>query len=545
MQTEDDLAEHADNLAEALVACTNSPLDFVRLAFPEVQPEAWQRRVLEAIGKQLQENAAADRWKAVQIAVASGNGIGKTALLSWVLLWAIITFEDCVGVVTAGSETQLKSRLWGEISKWRDRLPDQLRDEFPLTATALFNKRSERTWRIDARPWVEHRKEAFSGLHNLGGRVVVVFDECSAVPTPIWDATAGMLSDTGTQIIWCVFGNPTRLTGPFSQLAPGGKLAPLWTFFSVDSRETNLADKASIQAKIDYYGGEDSPWCRTHVRGLFPLSDTETLISRDLVERASLREGSALPSDPIVIGADCASGHGSAISVAVVRQGLSVLAIKRYPAIDVLAFAYALAALAAEYGATSIAIDSGGLGEGAAVRLRELNAPVIPVFFGGKSDNPGPHGRAANKRAEMWLAVRAWLAAGSIPRDAELMAELCGPEAYEVPAGVQLERKEDMAKRGLSSPDSADALALTFAYPVFSALGGGLSGRGDHLVQRWHDPFSDAAMQDRPLPESMRPYRAPGWAGLSPEFERPTGPRDPVEAWDPDEQRWWESEDIT
>src|SRR5215471_1643571 len=97
-------ADEAEDLIEQLLGCSDAPLAFVNLAFPDVRPERWQREVLACIANQLQENARLDRWKAVQIAVASGNGVGKTALLSWLILWSLITFEDCLGVCTAGTE---------------------------------------------------------------------------------------------------------------------------------------------------------------------------------------------------------------------------------------------------------------------------------------------------------------------------------------------------------------------------------------------------------------------------------------------------------
>jgi hypothetical protein len=110
-----------------------------------------------------------------------------------------------------------------------------------------------------------------------------------------------------------------------------------------------------------------------------------------------------------------------------------------------------------------------------------------------------------------------WLKAGAIVDDEQLKAELIGPEYSENPQGIVLERKEDMRARGLGSPDIADALALTFAAPVFTQLS--LAGRGDHLVQIEYDPFSDAAMAGRPYPEATQRFYAEGWARLKPEFE--------------------------
>ena len=232
--------DEAEDLVQQLLGCSDDPLAFVRLAFPDIKPEEWQRWALETIGNQLQENARLDRWKAVQIAVASGNGIGKSALLAWIILWALVTFEDTIGVITAGTEGQLRTRLWSEISKWHSKLPDGLRAQFELTATAIFNKQSEKTWRVDGRPWTERNKEAFSGVHNYRKRVIIVFDECSMIPDTIWDATSGMLSDAETEIIWCVFGNPTRNSGRFPLLFPPGKFADMWKHRRVDSRDVSL-----------------------------------------------------------------------------------------------------------------------------------------------------------------------------------------------------------------------------------------------------------------------------------------------------------------
>jgi hypothetical protein len=107
-----------------------------------------------------------------------------------------------------------------------------------------------------------------------------------------------------------------------------------------------------------------------------------------------------------------------------------------------------------------------------------------------------------------------WLRAGSIPRDEQLMAELTAPEFSEGPLGLLIEKKEHMAERGLGSPDSADAMSLTFAYPVYTQLSGGLSGPGDRLVQSSYDPFSPEALAGKPYPELKKPYIAPGWSKL-------------------------------
>ena len=132
----------------------------------------------------------------------------------------------------------------------------------------------------------------------------------------------------------------------------------------------------------------------------------------------------------------------------------------------------------AELRADAIFVDGGGVGGGVVDRLRQLQVPVWDIQFGAKSDANQLESdgiRYANKRAEIWGAMKEWLKGGCIPDDRQLLEELAGPQyGYNVRNEIQLESKEDMKKRGLWSPDVADALALTFAYPVIpSAMAGG------------------------------------------------------------------------
>jgi hypothetical protein len=516
-------ADETDDLVEALVGCTNDPLAFVKLCFPNVTLERWQAEVLKEIADQLAENARLGRFKPIQIGICSGNGCGKSSLMSWIILWTLATYEDALGVATAGSESQLRVRLWGELARWFARMPDDLRSQFELAATAIYSKQNNHTWRVDARAWSPLSQESFSGLHNYGKRVLVVFDEASMIAEPIWRATDGMLNDALTQTIWIVAGNGVRLDGRFRQCFAGGKFAGLWKTFQVDSREVSLTSKEAIAEKIEYYG-IDSNYCRVHVRGLFPTASAMGLIPADVVEMAALRESFPDPRAATVIGADVASGHSEDSSCIVVRQGLDARSygIRRYPGLDPIQFSYRIATVAREVNADAVFIDAGGVGEGCVGKLRELNvAGVHPIYFGGKSDNPSGMYRCANKRAELWTSMLTWLKeGGAIPADRDLMAELTGPEYSEGNLGLVLEKKEHMRERGLKSPDSADSLALTFSYPCHSQAMGELLGAGDHQVVSEWNPFSDESILGRPLPESKRRYTAPGYR-LKPQWEHP------------------------
>jgi hypothetical protein len=118
--------------------------------------------------------------------------------------------------------------------------------------------------------------------------------------------------------------------------------------------------------------------------------------------------------------------------------------------------------------------------------------------------------------------MAAWLKVGAIKNDADLKAQLCVLEFGESAQGLVMEKKEHLRERGIASPDCADALSLTFAYPAVTAAMGELLGHGDHQVVSEWNPFSEEAILGRPLPESRRRYTAPGYR-LKPEWSHEGG----------------------
>lgn len=495
-----------DTLLTTLGQYTNDPVGFVACFFPwgrpdtELEkyhgPEKWQLRVLAEIRDRLARGQSFN--EAIQIAVASGHGVGKSTLVSWIILWAISTFPDTRGVVTANTETQLKTKTWAELGKWhRLFFGGHL---FKLTATALFTVDSarERTWRIDMVPWSERNTEAFAGLHNQNKRVLLVFDEASAIPDVIWETAEGALTDKDTQIIWCVFGNPTRNSGRFR--ACWDRFADTWWREQVDSREVSITNKAQFSRWIRDYG-EDSDFVRIRIRGVFPRTGELEFISAEDVDAAMARDPISNISDPLALGVDVAR-YGSAESVIFIRKGRDAQSIPflAYRGLNTVELAQKVREAHERFHSDGIFIDGGGVGGGVVDNVRQLHLFCHDVQFGGKDDVGGfPHGidgeRYANKRAAMWGAMRAWIRHGSLPNDAELRGQLTGlTYTLNLRGEIQLERKEDMVKRGLESPDRADALALTFAYPLAPhELSGGLH-RQDDLVQSEYDPFAEERM---------------------------------------------------
>lgn len=453
------------DLAYILARTEKDPLLFVQAAFSWGQNELkehgildWQKEVLVNI-----REGIINLSEAVQIAVSSGHGIGKSALVSWLILWAISTKANTKGVITANTEHQLKSKTWAELAKWH-RL-SIVEDMFEVSKTAIFSTdaRYEKTWRIDAIPWSEHRPEAFAGLHNQGGRILIIFDEASAIPDCIWEVAEGAMTDKNTEIFFLCFGNPTRSSGRFYECF--GRFRHRWITKKIDSRTVPITDKRQLNKWVSDYG-IDSDFVKIRVLGEFPSGANASLISRESINCAVERmlNESVYQSSPRIIGVDVAR-FGEDKTVIARRQGLKLYDLKKYSNLDTMEVADAVIREISSFKPEAVFIDLGGVGAGVYDRLKWLNYNVIGVDFAGK---PNRKDKYINKRAEMWGEMAEWLKSADIPNDTDLKEDLAGPQYYfrGDNAQILLEKKQDMKKRGLASPDCADALALTFAAKV-------------------------------------------------------------------------------
>lgn len=461
IKTKDDLNSALDFLAHF----TNDPVGFVKAAFdwehdPTLEgksPQQWQLDILQDIKDNLLTTQTA-----IRIAVASGHGIGKSALVAWIILWSITTYPDSRAVVTANTDSQLKSKTWPEVQKWFNKFI--LKDLFICTATTLTTKEiaHQKTWQANAIPWSKENSEAFAGLHNQGKRIVLIFDEGSAIEDIIYEVAEGALTDKDTQIIWCVFGNPTRNTGRFFECFH--KHRNLWHCRQIDSRTVDISNKEQLQQWVDTYG-EDSDFVRVRVRGVFPSASEYQFIPRKIVDEASERKilEQQVSFAPVIIGVDPAWTGGDTTDI-YLRQGLYCKLLGEYQKNDDdMRMANIIAKFEDEYKADAVNIDF-GYGTGIYSVGLSMGRRWNLIKFGSKANKKG----FANKRSEIWGETKQWLIdGGAIEDDQQLKDDLTSPEYTINNKGeILLESKESMKKRGLASPNRADALALTFAINV-------------------------------------------------------------------------------
>ena len=474
----------------------DDPLNFVRYIFPWNQegtpladfsgPRRWQEKILRDIGNHIRKNETMDLPEMYRLAVASGRGIGKSALVAWLILWMLSTRLGSTIIVTANTEQQLRSRTWAELGKW---LTLAINGHwFVKTATSLkpqqwYEELLISDLKIDtgyyyaqAQLWSEENPDAFAGVHSSAG-VCLIMDEASGIPSPIYSVSEGFFTEPTKNRFWFSFSNPRRNSGPFYDSFHSKR--SFWNTEQIDSREVEETDKQLFQKMLEQYG-EDSTVARVEVLGQFPNVDDDTVIPIELARAAVDRDVSLTASEPIVWGLDIAR-FGPDQSALCIRQGNTVFEIKTFKSMDLMQLCGAIKNIydsATEINKPSeILVDVIGLGSGVVDRLAEQGLPVRGINV---AESPASKKNYLNLRAELWFSIKDWLTRRDcrLPNDDELIAELVSPiYSYTSSGKIKIEAKEAMKKRGIKSPDKADALALTMASSAAS-FGGNFSSMG-------------------------------------------------------------------
>jgi len=430
----------------------------------EFGPDAWACQILEDIGAKVRANNfdGVHAVDAIREAIASGHGIGKSALVAWLVDWIMSTRPFAKGVVTANTAPQLESKTWAEIAKWTKLC---ITGHWFDVSTGkgsmrMTHKQHPEAWRCDAQTCREENSEAFAGLHAANSTPFYIYDEASAVPNAIWQVSEGGMTDG--EPMWFAFGNPTRNTGAFRECFNSQRHR--WGNRQIDSRTVQITNKKQIQQWIDDYG-LDSDFVKVRVRGMFPAMSARQFISVTDVDAAYDRHLRPEQYEwaPKIISVDPA-WEGDDELVIGCRQGLKFRVLRTIPKNDNDAqVASIIAQIEDDEDADAVFVDA-GYGTGIVSFGKTIGRDWKLVWFGSASSDPG----CLNKRAEMWKEGRDWLkAGGSIPPDPVLHSDLIGPETVGRADGIiQLESKKDMKARGQPSPGRGDALMLTFAYPV-------------------------------------------------------------------------------
>jgi len=450
---------------------SNTPLHNLR------EPRKWQIEEFEAISDHIRRNKERVAQGLTPLpyfsSTASGRGIGKSAYVSMISDIFRSTRIGSTTIITANSESQLKSRTWAESGKWHTMAINNHwweRNTLSCKPAPWFDELLKKQLKIDtgyyytqAQLWREENPDAFAGVHSTHG-IMLVMDEASGIPEPIWRVSEGFFTDPIMDRFWFVFSNPRRNTGAFYECFH--RNVKSWRTRHIDSRSVEGVDKAYLDGLIEKYGIDSDP-ARVEVLGQFPRTGDSQLISREWIKAATERELVTDPFAPLIMGIDVAR-FGDDRTVFRWRQGRDGRTIRpvKVKGLDTMAVANLAAQWIQKTNPDAVCIDAGGAGAGVIDRLRQMGYKVHEIWFGAGADDPKSY---RNKRVEMWCKARDWLISGGcIDKDQEFMDDLAGPE-YKLPGAgdaMALESKAEMKARGLSSPDDGDAFVVTFGVHV-------------------------------------------------------------------------------
>ncbi len=468
-----------------LRAWRENPLLFVHDNF-KVEPDEWQKDMLRAF---------ADPRK-TRIATKACKGPGKTAVSAWCMLNFLSCYaekgEHPKGAAVAITEDNLKDNLWPEVAKWQARSPF-LKNAFQWTKERIFAKAHPETWFFSARSWPKtadatQQSNTLAGLHSE--YLLFVLDESGGMPDSVMAAAEGGLA-TGKWAKILQAGNPTHRSGPLYRACTSER--HLWHVITITGDPDDPLRSPRISVKwareqIEKYG-RDNPWVMVNVFGEFPPDSLNVLIGPDEVEKAMRRK--VKDQDYLYsqkrIGVDVAR-FGDDRTILFPRQGLMTfkpVEMRNARSNDI---ASRVILGKTKWGSeTEFIDDTGGYGSGVIDSMIQSGHPPIAVNFSGKADDP----KYYNKRAEMWFRMTQWVKrGGSLPRMPELVAELTAPTYTFAKGKFRLEEKAQIKARLGSSPDYADALALTFAHEEMP--GGALTpfGGGHGEYKSDYDPIA-------------------------------------------------------
>lgn len=439
-------------------------------------PALFFREVLSFEPDDWQAEAAYDLAHHSRVSIRSGQGVGKTGLEAAIFLWFITCFPFSRIVATAPTRQQLHDVLWSEISKWMSRSP-LLSQMLKWTKTYIYMAGHEKRWFGVAR--TAARPENMQGFHE--DHLLFIVDEASGIAEPIMEAILGTLSGVNNKLLMC--GNPTKTEGTFYDSHTKDRM--LYKCHTVSSVESKRTNKENIEAMIRKYGW-DSNVVRVRVRGEFPDQGDDVFIALSAVEQCGSRlfeldDNRRLPY--IIFGIDvarfgddetviCRNARGR-LKIAARRKGQDLMstvgeivreykkAIREFP----------------DYkGRIYVNIDDTGLGGGVTDRLREVKREerlerlyIIPINAAEKIETDTKAGKNAaehynNLATHMWAVLKTLIENREveIEEDQETFAQLATRRYFVASNGrLEIESKKEMKRRGISSPDRGDAMALS------------------------------------------------------------------------------------
>jgi hypothetical protein len=428
-------------------------------------PAGWMREVLGADPWEKQMEVAEAVRDHRRVAVKSCHSSGKSFLAARLVIWWLHTHPNSIVVTTAPTHRQVESILWREVRH------ACARARRPLLGRCLTTRYEiGPTWYGLGFKSEDTRLDGFQGFHSE--HPLVVIDEAAGVAEPVYQALDAIMTSEGARML--LIGNPTNPAGTFHDAFHRARL--LYHTITIAAADTPnvragrtvrpyLVTQQWIDDAIAQHG-EDSPYVQARVHAVFPAQGERTLIPLAWIEAAHARTIDEDPAAPWEAGLDVARFGGDANALCV-RHGDRIVLETAWSGLDLMSTVGKVKSLLVDYPAlAALKVDVIGVGAGVADRLREDGYPVVDVNVAAASHRPHEF---ANLRHELWWELRERFRTGAVAgplADAtmgQLSSVLYGYDSRH--SRPVVEGKEEMKRRGVRSPDRAEALLLAFACP--------------------------------------------------------------------------------
>ena len=446
----------------------HDPVKFAREVIG-MEPDEWQCELLQSVADP----------NIRRVSCRSGHGVGKSSAVAMAAIWHVLMRVPSKTVVTAPTSAQLFDACFAEMKNIAKRLKPPFNELLEIKSDRIELKSAPESTFISCRTSRQEQPEALAGVHSPS--TLLLADESSGIPESVFEAASGSMS--GIHATTVLTGNPTRNTGFFYDTH--NRLKENWHTMHVSCVDSNRVSDDFINDMKNRYG-EDSPAYHVRVLGNFPPSESDTVVPVSLIDHA-MKNDVKIHEDTVSIWALDVARQGNDSSVLCKRQGPVIHPLTVWNNLDLMQLT---GAVKAEYDAVSsskkpveIIVDSVGLGAGVLDRLRELGLPARGLNVSERSVQRETY---INLRAELWFKCKAWLEGMDvkIPHDDRLWAELAAPRYHFTSSGkIQVESKEAMKKRGIQSPDRADAVCLSLANEM-TTMAYGTSSSGS-----WNKPL--------------------------------------------------------
>ena len=411
--------------------------------------ELWskQQEVLEALGRHR------------RVAVKSGNGLGKGFSASVAILWFLCCHEPAVVLSTAPTFRQVRHVLWREVHRRYNRSPYNLGGKLLETRLEMGEGKFALGLSADS-------DEEFQGFHSHN--MLIVVDEAEGVSEPIYEAIEAVMTSENCRLL--LIGNPTTMSGTFRRAFYEDRaLYHTITISALDSPNVTgssnpirgVVTQRWVEERRKVWG-EDNPIYQARVLGEFPDQGEDTLVPLSVVEAAARGERPEEPSDQAAVLAVDVARFGSDKSVLLLRRGTSVEQVQVHKGLSTTRLTGHVVDAIRKWEPEEVLVDEVGIGAGVVDQLREQGYRVKGVNVG-RAAADGQH--YANLRAEGYWNLRQLLLEErlAIPADNELIGQLAGMRySFNSIGQVLIESKEEMRRRGVPSPDKADALMMAF-----------------------------------------------------------------------------------